>query len=383
MTDEKIIELFFHRDEQAIRESVIAYGAYCRSIAAGILSDPSDAEEAVADTWLAAWDSIPPNRPKYLRLFLGSITVTAAQKRITHRNADLLLMLYVLFFTDIGVFRQLADEKKQLVGFADSTGISCTDNGVDVFANKRRLFLKDLKPIVAEISAKLVGLAHRLQNKSHVGGAQPIGGRENGADELAAHAGNYNVIGAVWFKSAETVTENEGYFVAEPRLIHSFGGFGKRLLVYIAGIAVLYSSALHQRADEIAVVGSDICGNRTAAHKGGGSFEAFVKVYHSIYSEQKDVITIEASGQTELDRRLACEVPKLLSKVLVEFFDKLFGIYSVNHAGLLNAFAACGRTAEAVHTHLKKIGSAGHIVVEDLADECISSNNKCHFNFLR
>lgn len=74
MTDEKIIELFFRRDEQAIRESAIAYGAYCRSIASGILADPADAEEAVADTWLAAWDSIPPNRPKYLRLFLGSIT---------------------------------------------------------------------------------------------------------------------------------------------------------------------------------------------------------------------------------------------------------------------------------------------------------------------
>lgn len=74
MTDEKIIELYFRRDEQAIRESTIAYGTYCRSIAANILHDPLDAEEAVADTWLAVWNSIPPNRPKYLRLFLGSIT---------------------------------------------------------------------------------------------------------------------------------------------------------------------------------------------------------------------------------------------------------------------------------------------------------------------
>ena len=81
MTDEKMIELYFRRDEQAIRESVIAYGAYCRSIAAGILTDPMDAEEAVADTWLAAWDSIPPNRPKYLRLFLGSITRNKALSR--------------------------------------------------------------------------------------------------------------------------------------------------------------------------------------------------------------------------------------------------------------------------------------------------------------
>lgn len=88
MTDEKIIELFFHRDEQAIRESAIAYGAYCRSIAAGILSDPSDAEEAVADTWLAAWDSIPPNRPKYLRLFLGSITRNRALSQWRKNTAE-------------------------------------------------------------------------------------------------------------------------------------------------------------------------------------------------------------------------------------------------------------------------------------------------------
>lgn len=74
MTDEKIIDLFNKRDEQAIRVCMEAYGSYCRTVAAGILPDPADAEEAVADTWLSAWDSIPPQRPKYLRLFLGRIT---------------------------------------------------------------------------------------------------------------------------------------------------------------------------------------------------------------------------------------------------------------------------------------------------------------------
>lgn len=74
MSDEKIIELFLRRDEQAIRESMDVYGAYCRAVAAGILNDPADVDEAVADTWLAVWDAIPPHRPKYLRLFLGRIT---------------------------------------------------------------------------------------------------------------------------------------------------------------------------------------------------------------------------------------------------------------------------------------------------------------------
>lgn len=74
MNDERIIALFQNRDEQAIKESMALYGSYCRTVAAGILSDPADVEEAVADTWLAAWDSIPPHVPKYLRLFLGRIT---------------------------------------------------------------------------------------------------------------------------------------------------------------------------------------------------------------------------------------------------------------------------------------------------------------------
>lgn len=87
MNDKKIIELYLKRDEQAIRESMTSYGSYCRAVATGILSDPADAEEAVADTWLKAWDSIPPHRPKYLRLFLGRITRNAAVSIWRRNNA--------------------------------------------------------------------------------------------------------------------------------------------------------------------------------------------------------------------------------------------------------------------------------------------------------
>lgn len=87
MNDEKIIDLFFERDEQAIRESMNTYGGYCRTVAAGILADPSDIEEAVADTWLAAWDAIPPHRPAHLRLFLGRITRNRAVDICRKNNA--------------------------------------------------------------------------------------------------------------------------------------------------------------------------------------------------------------------------------------------------------------------------------------------------------
>lgn len=78
MQDERIIALFFKRDEQGIRECMTAYGQYCRGVAARILPDPEDVEEAVADTWLAAWKTIPPQKPKSLRLYLGRITRNAA-----------------------------------------------------------------------------------------------------------------------------------------------------------------------------------------------------------------------------------------------------------------------------------------------------------------
>ena len=87
MNDERIITLFQKRDEQAIRECMASYSSYCHTVAAGILSDPADAEEAVADTWLAVWDSIPPQHPKYLRLFLGRITRNRALSIWRKNNA--------------------------------------------------------------------------------------------------------------------------------------------------------------------------------------------------------------------------------------------------------------------------------------------------------
>ena len=74
LTDAEIIDLYFSRDEAALEHTAKNYGAYCTSVAMNILNDPSDAEECVNDTYLRAWNSIPPQRPAVLRLFLGKIT---------------------------------------------------------------------------------------------------------------------------------------------------------------------------------------------------------------------------------------------------------------------------------------------------------------------
>ena len=74
MKDTEIIELYWARDEQAIHESQKSYGRYCYSIAFNILRDREDSDECVNDTWLRAWNVIPPKRPQRLELFLGTIT---------------------------------------------------------------------------------------------------------------------------------------------------------------------------------------------------------------------------------------------------------------------------------------------------------------------
>ncbi len=88
MLDEKIIELYWDRSEQAITASDQKYGKYCSSIAWRILYDKEDTEECVNDTWLHAWNAIPPQRPKILKAFLGKITRNLSLNLYEKRHAS-------------------------------------------------------------------------------------------------------------------------------------------------------------------------------------------------------------------------------------------------------------------------------------------------------
>lgn len=74
MEDSQIVELYWARSERAIDETAAKYGKYCYSIANNILASAEDARESVNDTYLGAWNSIPPHRPAVLSSFLGKIT---------------------------------------------------------------------------------------------------------------------------------------------------------------------------------------------------------------------------------------------------------------------------------------------------------------------
>lgn len=73
MEDIQIVELYWQRDERAVAETERKYGAFCYGIAKNILSIKEDAEECVNDTYHRAWNAIPPQRPVYLRSWLGKI----------------------------------------------------------------------------------------------------------------------------------------------------------------------------------------------------------------------------------------------------------------------------------------------------------------------
>lgn len=74
MTDTEIIDMYWIRDQSAIQQTAYQYSNYCYSIANRILNNHEDSEECVSDTWLRAWNAIPPQRPNQLSLFLGKIT---------------------------------------------------------------------------------------------------------------------------------------------------------------------------------------------------------------------------------------------------------------------------------------------------------------------
>jgi RNA polymerase sigma-70 factor (ECF subfamily) len=87
MDDKKIVELFWERSEDAIRQTDEKYGKYCYYIAYNILYSDLDSEECVSDTYLQAWASMPPQKPERLSTYLGKITRNLAINRYDHKNA--------------------------------------------------------------------------------------------------------------------------------------------------------------------------------------------------------------------------------------------------------------------------------------------------------
>lgn len=87
MKDKQIIDIYFSRDERAIKETDKKYGKLCFMLANNLLRSNEDSEECVNDTYLTVWNKIPPARPKNFTAFICKITRNLALKKLELKNA--------------------------------------------------------------------------------------------------------------------------------------------------------------------------------------------------------------------------------------------------------------------------------------------------------
>ncbi len=174
MDDELIVQLYWDRSESAISETDRKYGSYCKSIAFNILQNIEDAEESVNDTYMDAWNAMPPHRPSILATFLGKITRRISidrwrnQTRLKRGGGQIILALEELDECIAGsqnVEKEM--ERKELAElinfFLDSLPVT-----------ERRVFLsrywymdsiKDIAQKFGFSQSKVMSMLHRLRKR--------------------------------------------------------------------------------------------------------------------------------------------------------------------------------------------------------------------------
>lgn len=174
MEDARIVDLYWARSETAITETSAKYGSYCYSIAYNILSSREDADEAVNDTYMDAWDSIPPHRPTLLSTFLGKITrrLSIDRWRISHAqkrgSGEMLLSL-----EELGECISSSESPEGTIAFKElvkaiNLFLAClSDTERDVFVS-RYWFLASVKEISNRFDmgeSRVKTMPHRTRRK--------------------------------------------------------------------------------------------------------------------------------------------------------------------------------------------------------------------------
>ena len=174
MDDKSIVALFWERSEQAIAETDRKYGAYCYSIAYHALANNEDAEECVSDTYMAAWNQLPPRRPSVLATFLGKITRCISINRWKARNTvkrgggQIILALDEL--------NDCVDGKQDIEAGSDARELAlCLNRFLDSLPETERdVFLRrywffDPITLIAEscgfTQSKVTSMLHRMRGK--------------------------------------------------------------------------------------------------------------------------------------------------------------------------------------------------------------------------
>lgn len=141
MEDSRIIELFWERAEDAISETDRKYGKYCYAIAYNILHSDPDSEECVNDTYLRAWETMPPQKPNALSAYLGRITRNLALNRLSYKAREKRTEGYVAVLDEVS--EMLPDASTMPEGADDVSLREAINNFLrSLDANTRIIFVR-------------------------------------------------------------------------------------------------------------------------------------------------------------------------------------------------------------------------------------------------
>lgn len=172
MEDEKIVSLYWDRDERAIQETEDKYDRYLTKIAYNILNNMDDSRESVNDTYLAAWDSMPPHRPSVLSAYLAKLTRRISIDCFRYRTRDKRMASeYAISLSELGDSVSGGNTTEEIVNvklLADSIGIYLrlqSEEARTAFIG-RYYFLDPIKEVAAYCGmseSKVKSLLHRTR----------------------------------------------------------------------------------------------------------------------------------------------------------------------------------------------------------------------------
>ncbi len=172
MEDEQIVSLYWDRDENAIRETEIKYDRYLTKIAYNILNNTEDSRESVNDTYLAAWDSMPPHKPSILSAYLAKLTRRISIDCFRYRTRDKRMASeYAVSLSELGDCVSGGNTTEEIVNvklLADAIGIYLrlqSEEARTAFIG-RYYFLDPIKEVAAYCSmseSKVKSLLYRTR----------------------------------------------------------------------------------------------------------------------------------------------------------------------------------------------------------------------------
>lgn len=176
MMDEEIIELFFNRSEQAIKELDFKYGRLCHKLSHSILNNWQDADECVNDAYLGVWNAVPPAKPDPLQAFVCKIVRNVSLKLFYRKKAAKRNSAYEIAMEELEPYLPAADsveakfEEKELSRIIESFLDTLSEENSVIFL--RRYWFSDTYSEIAQrmgiseknVSVRLTRIRKKLKD---------------------------------------------------------------------------------------------------------------------------------------------------------------------------------------------------------------------------